>query len=274
MQKKYQIRIIMIIVFFSLPIFLNAKYFSSGEVYNKIIGRNEIRIGISKHYPPLNFNSGKKGVEMLIAKNLGKFLGVRVKLIPLNLKKYVSSIRNNNVDIIIAGLSRNLVRAKRIWFSVPYITITPGVLASKRIIPETKFSEDFEAEPIKTLWDLKRLNRFKIAVKKGSSYEYLLKIKFPSMSKVYVKTNDEGMMLLNNGKVHGFIHDSLYLQYLYRKSGKLRSRYKLLEGGKQNEKICIGLPFGDTVLKNQVDTFIDEIIRQGLINSWLEKHNR
>jgi len=270
---KKQNFLTMAAVLFTVFLFIHGTARSGGaQVYQKIIKSGEVTIGISKHYPPLNFDAGRKGVDIELARELGKFLGAKVRLVPLEVTDYVPSLTNGKIDVLMAGLSRNLPRGKKIWFSEPYITLTPAVLAGKRSLPQTKYGEEFEEAPIKTLWDLERLSRFKYAVKKGSSYEDLLKQKMPGAPVVYYKTNEEGLTLLEKGKVDGLVHDSLYLQHLYNTGSKFRSQYTLLQGGNQVEKICLGLPFGDIILKNQVDIFVLELLRLGVIEVWLEKY--
>lgn len=247
--------------------------FQAGEAYRDIMQRKTLRVGISMDYPPLNFNAGEKGVEIELARGLGEFMGVQVRLVPLPVKRYAAALEGREVDLVIAGFSRNLARAKTIWFSEPYLSVTPAVLADSRSIPQTSFGAEFEQAPLHTLWDLKRLTDFRFAVKKGSVYEELLKTEFPDMTRVLVASNEEGMDLLKKGAVNGFVHDSLYLEYLYGTSAKLRNSYVLLAGGTRIEKICVGLPFGDTVLKQQVDTFIQETLRLGRIEEWMTRYS-
>ena len=245
----------------------------AADVYAAILAKKEIRVGISQHYPPLNFESGKKGLEVEMATRLGEFLGVKVVLVPLGVKDYVPALEKKKVDIICAGFSRNLTRGRTIWFSVPYLTVTPAVLAQKRILPKQRYGDQFEESPISTIWDLENVAGFSFAVKAGSSYEELLKDHFPKNRRITVLTNEEGLALLEKGDVDGLVHDSLFLQYLYNKSASMRSSYKLLQGGRQAEKICIGIPFGETVLKNQIDLFIEEMTRQGHVDRWLQKYS-
>jgi polar amino acid transport system substrate-binding protein len=267
-------KIFLPVIILVLSISLNAVSYEPGQVYKSIMEKKVIRIGISKHYPPLNFHSGKKGLEIEMAKKLGEFLGVRVIKVPMTVADFVPAIKRGKVDIVIAGFSRNIQRARDIWFSRPYITLSPGVLVIKGVLPQTRFGDEFEESPIKTIWDLKRISRFRFAVKKGSTYEYLLNDRMPNMPKVIVKTTEEGLNMLKTGKAHGFVHDSLFLQYLYRTSASYREPYRLLTGGSLVEKICVGLPFGDTILKNQVDVFIEELLREGLIEEWLKKYDQ
>ncbi len=263
--------ILLFIVVISVP--LDAKIFSDGEVYRSVINKQEIRIGISKDYPPLNFESGKEGLEIEMIRELEAFLGVKARLVPLDLQQYIPSLENGTVDIVIAGLSRNLARGKKIWFSEPYITITPGVLVNRQVLPQTDFGEEFEKSPLQTIWDLKRINRFTFAVKSGSAYEQVLIRWFPNMPRKEINTNDEGLELLDRGDVQGFVHDSLYLEYLYSNNARLRNSYKLLKGGRLAGQLCVGLPFGDSIMKNQINLFIFELKRLGIIDIWLKKYN-
>ena len=243
----------------------------SVHAYRDIRERKQLRIGVSKNYPPLNFNAGEKGVEIMLARRLGEFLGAAVVLVPLNVNEYTSAITDGKVDIVIAGFSRSLQRARTIWFSEPYLAVTPGVLADNRSMPQTRYGEKFEEAPLRTLWDLKRVTSMTLAVKKDSIYEQIIRADFPQIKMVLVNTNEEGLARLADGRVNGFIHDSLYLEYLYATSAKFRNSYTLLKGGARIERICIGLPFGDPILKNQVDAFILEIVRLGLIDEWLRE---
>lgn len=260
-----------LLFFLSLPCLAAAQDTAPGHAYRDIQQRKQIRIGISKNYPPLNFNAGEKGVEILMARRLGEFLGVETVLVPLNVNEYTAAITDRKVDIVIAGFSRSLQRARYIWFSEPYLSVTPGVLADNRSIPQTSYGEKFEETPIKSLWDLKRLTGMTLAVKKESIYEQIIRTDFPQFRMVLVTSNEEGLAMLAEGRVNGFIHDSLYLEYLYDASAKLRNSYALLKGGHRIERLCVGLPFGDPVLKNQVDAFILEIIRLGYIDQWLRE---
>lgn len=243
------------------------------SLYKEILSKKLLRIGISIDYPPLNFNKGTKGVEIELAHKLSEFLGIKYTLVPLSVSEYIPAIVNNKVDIVIAGMSRNLERGKTIWFSQPYLVLSPAVLVNKRVLPQTQFGEEFEQAPIKTLWDLKRLPRFTFAVKKGSTYENILQQYFPDSKAIIVSSNQEGLEFLQKGKVQGFIHDSLYLQYIYRNKSHYKGLFKLLSGGKHVEKLSIGLPFGSIILKNQINFFISEMLRQGKIEKWLEKYS-
>ena len=119
----------------------------NGEVYSSIMKEKTVRVGISKDYPPLNFNGGARGAEIEMIRRFGDFLGVSVKLVPLEVEEYAAAIQAQRVDMVIAGFSRNLERGRVIWFSKPYISVTPGVLADSRSIPQTRLANSSSRLP-------------------------------------------------------------------------------------------------------------------------------
>lgn len=262
----------MSIVFFYI-ISTTATY--SQTVYNKIIQQKTIVIGISQNYPPLNIpgsNGERSGVEMEMIKSLAEFLGVKPVLVPLSVNEYVKSLEGGKVDLIIAGMSRNLERSGKIWFSDPYLTVYPAALVDNRLIRTTKFGQDIEESPVVNLRDLNKSGKLSFIVKDGSIYEYIVQYEFHSNNFVKVLNNEDGLKLLNDFKANAYLHDSLYLDYLLKDHTGLNKSFTLMRAMNRDEYLCVGIPFGDIILKNQVNVWIAELIRTGTLNHWLNKY--
>lgn len=244
---------------------------STNGYYQKILGSGKIVIGVSVYYPPLSYkeNGEYKGAEIMMGHALADFLGVKAEFVPLPIQEVIPALTTGKIDIMLGGLSRSLTRAKKIWFSRPYLSVSPAVLVGKRYLPQTQFGDVFEEKPFLTIWDLKRLPEFQFGVKKGSVYESLISEEFPSHPKTVFSKSAEALEALKEGKIEGFVHDSIYLDYLYRTDSSWKNGYHLLQGGPRLEQICAGLPFGAVTLKNQVDVFIQEMQRTGKIARWL-----
>jgi ABC-type amino acid transport substrate-binding protein len=71
MKKIYLILLLSVV---SATAILFAAPTTNSDSYYTIKKRGVLKIGISKNYPPLNFHSGKMGVEIEMAKKLAKFL--------------------------------------------------------------------------------------------------------------------------------------------------------------------------------------------------------
>jgi len=260
------------IVFVATSISGNA--LNSQSAYNVITKEKTVTIGIAWNYPPLNIleDGARSGIEMEMINSLAEFLGARAILVPLKVSEYVKALEDGRVQLVIAGMSRNLNRASRIWFSDPYISAYPAALLDSRLVQTTKFGQDIEEAPPTNLWDLNQAGALSFIVKEGSVYEDLVKSELHSENFVKVSSNEEALQLLRDFKANAFLHDSLYLEYQLKHNPGMNKSFMLLRAVDRDEQICVGLPFGDVVLKNQVNTWIAELIRTKKIHRWIEKY--
>ena len=254
----------------------NLIFANSQSKYFTILEKKLITIGISMDYPPLHMYDKKTkrhtGIEIDMAEELAKFLDVKIKFVRLAVSDYTKAIVEKKVDIVISGMSRNLNRSKTIWFSDPYYSISPSVIIETAKLPQTEFGEYFEEDAFSTIWDLKRLSKVNLSAKRGSTHYSLFKSNFSNVTLTEVNTNKAGLATLFTGKVSGFAHDSLYLEYLVKENPSWKSRYTLLTGGTREEYLCIGVPFGDIILLRQLNTWISEIKRTGKLKEIVKKH--
>ena len=139
------------------------------QAYSQIKSKKTIVIAISDHYPPLHFNG--KGVQIEMANSLANFLEVKLKVAPYQSGKTIQAVENAEVDISIAGIFRSLPRAKRVWFSRPYLWAHATALVDRRLVPQKKFGDFFEETPIQSLSELKKLSGISAVVVSGSVYE-------------------------------------------------------------------------------------------------------
>ncbi|MDH4201008.1 MAG: transporter substrate-binding domain-containing protein [Spirochaetia bacterium] len=261
--------------FVSFIILLLATGAQPQNIYNKIILQKTMAIGISQNYPPLNIldkNGQRNGIELEMIQSLAAFLDVKPVLVPLNVQDYVKALEEGRVQLIIAGMSRDLERSKKIWFSAPYLSIYPAALVDNRLIRSTKFGQDIEELPVENLRDLNKAGKLSFIVKEGSIYESLIKNEFNSNKFIRVSSNEEGLEFLNDFKANAFLHDSLYLEYLLKENPGLRKSFTLMRTLNRDEYLCVGIPFGEIILKNQIDAWIAEIIRTKKINQWVDQY--
>lgn len=247
-----------------------------------VFKKTKIVIGITPEYRPLHFieegpngdPSGDKraGLEIDMSASLCPFLNVECSFREMPLGSLTQSLAAGEIDLILSGMSINLERGAQIWFSEPYLTITPALLVHKNKVPQTSFGEEFETRPIRTIWDLAKVSNVVVAVKEGSSYQPMVAESFPGWKVVAVKTNEEGFELMKSGKVDGFIHDSLFLEYYLKENMSSLRGVVLLSGGNRIEEIAIGIEFGAVEVKNQVDLWIREVKRTGEFDEWMEKY--
>jgi len=262
---------------FLIPVFIGVSDVYPEPVTDtllKISQKQKIRIGVSIEYPPLHYFKDRKelGLEIDLIMALGKFLGVKTELVPLETDQYISALKNGKVDILVCGLSVSLDRLRQVWFSNPYLVVHPSILIDRRKIPRLKISDDIDRSGFSSFEDLKKVQGFVFAVKEGSVYTSYIEELFPGGEVEKVKTNNDGIGLLQKGKVSGFVHDSVYFQGLLKQNPALGERYLLLVEEQRQEQISIGLPYGDVRLKMVIDQWINEIQRNGTLRLWADDY--
>ncbi len=82
-----------------------------------------LRVGVSANAPPLVYKRNGKltGLEVDLARKLGRFTGRQVKFIEVDWDKQIDALVNNETDIIMSGMSITPARQYRIAFSTPYL---------------------------------------------------------------------------------------------------------------------------------------------------------
>ncbi len=98
-----------------------------------------IRVGVSTNAPPLIYTKNNKitGLEADFAKRLGKFTGKEIKFIELPWKEQITALENNQIDIIMSGMSITQAREYRISFANPYLR--SGQILLVRLAEKAKF---------------------------------------------------------------------------------------------------------------------------------------
>lgn len=104
------------------------------QTVDEIVARGSINIGVLIDVPPfgsLNGNQEPDGYDADVARLLGKYLGVKVNLVPVTSPNRIPFLLTNKVDIVIATFGITPERARAVMFSIPYSSIPSTVFASQ-----------------------------------------------------------------------------------------------------------------------------------------------
>jgi len=82
---------------------------------------NILRVGVSPNAPPLIYKQGEKivGLEAEFAKEFAQYLGKSVRFIEVEWVDLIPALLENQIDIIMSGMSITKMRQVRISFSEP-----------------------------------------------------------------------------------------------------------------------------------------------------------
>jgi len=169
--------------------FYSSSYSSSLAEIQK---RGKLIVGVKDNLSPLGFrerNGNLAGLEIDIARELGKELNISIEFRPLKHRDRLSKLVNNQVDIAIAQITVTNNRLRLVDFSLPYYTDSTIAIAKRGI----------------THADL--LQPSVIAVLKNSDAIAAIQSKFPKSAIVGTNSYEDGLAAMQSGKVKAFVGD-------------------------------------------------------------------
>jgi polar amino acid transport system substrate-binding protein len=102
--------------------------------------KGKVVIGIQGDNPPWGFvnSAGKQeGLDADIGELYGKFLGVPVEFVPLEVANRIPALTAGRVDVLFATMAMFPDRAKAVQFSKPYVANIIMILAPKTTVVKT-----------------------------------------------------------------------------------------------------------------------------------------
>jgi polar amino acid transport system substrate-binding protein len=104
------------------------------QTLDEILKRGKIRVGMDLAAPPFAYQDEKQqpaGSEVEMARLLAKDLGVELEIVPTSAANRIPYLVTGRADVMMGAFSIFPDRAKSIWFSSPYGSVTSVVLAPR-----------------------------------------------------------------------------------------------------------------------------------------------
>ncbi len=114
--------------------------FAHNDRLMKVLKRGELVVGVKADYKPRGFrdSSGKLvGMEIDMANDVAKALGVKLKLVPVQSSNRVQLLQQGKIDLMIATMSDRTDRRNLVGIVEPnYYTSGTNLLAEKGVLKE------------------------------------------------------------------------------------------------------------------------------------------
>ncbi len=88
-----------------------------------VVNAGRLRCGLMLDFPPMGYRDGDgnaAGFDVEICKDIAKAMGVEVELVETPASQRIPALVSGSVDIVVAGTTPTLERAKTVTFSRPY----------------------------------------------------------------------------------------------------------------------------------------------------------
>ena len=245
--------IFLVLVAFHLLILKPEKY-ESVDIYDSIIERGYLKVGINLDSKPFGFKDEKGevcGYDAELAKYISQYIyGNRssVKFIPVTPNDRLLKISTGEVDIVIATMTITPQRQEVINFSIPYDTAGMSILvnSSSKI---TSLS-DLAGENVGIIW--------------GTTAEKNIRNMVPTANIIGFRSYNDAYRALKSGAVNAITSDDTILSRFIIED----SEVKLLPKRYTREPYGIGFKEGkgSAKLRKVLDFAINDMKQKNIIN--------
>ena len=172
---------------------LSNQAYAGNDRFKKVLARGELVVGVKADYKPWGFrdSSGKiVGMEVDMANDVAKALGVKLKLIPVQSSNRMQFLQQGKIDLMIATMSDKANRRKVVGITDPnYYTSGTNVLAKKGVV---KMWGDLKGKPV--------------CGKQGAFYNKQVSGRYGAKIVAFVG-NAEAKQALRDGKCVAWVYD-------------------------------------------------------------------
>lgn len=200
MKIKQKLTMLVPLLFlFALILFPKSSFAETSEdkIYQKIIDKGVLTVGLSPDYPPLEFTTklnGKEevvGIDVEIAKQIAKDLGVKLKIDSYGFDALLPALKTNAIDLVISGMSPTPERLKEVSFTNSYMDVKQRVIVRKG--DENRFTS------------VKDFKGIKVGVQKQSTQEELAQKELVGSDVVSLQKLTDIILQLQNKKIDAAI---------------------------------------------------------------------
>jgi polar amino acid transport system substrate-binding protein len=217
--------------------------------------RKQLLVGTSADYPPyesVDKAGNFSGLDVDIIREIGKRMGVEVKIQDMGFDSLIASVQQKKVDAVISAMQATPARAEKVDFSTPYHMPKDGFLV--------------KADSSLTINDPKDAAGKNIGVQTGTVQEKwvvenLVKPGLTKDSQVFrYERVDDAARDLQSGRIDTLMIIGDAAQSL---ASKMNLKVALLTDKTISGGQAIAMPKGETALKAEVDRIIGEMQKDG-----------
>lgn len=166
---------------------------AANDRFKKVLERGKVVVGVKADYKPWGFRDSKGnlvGMEIDMAKDVAKALGVEVEFVPVQSSNRMQFLQQGKIDLMIATMSDKANRRKVVGIPDPnYYTSGTNILAKKGTIKDWK---DLAGKPV--------------CGKQGAFYNKKVSKTYKAKIVAFVG-NAEAKQALRDGKCIGWVYD-------------------------------------------------------------------
>ena len=237
---------------------------SHHDTLKRVSETGELRIGFVPDAPPLSFRDSDgdaDGYSIELCRHIASSVRDELDLdkidiiyVPLvSMEERLSAVENGDVDIECGATTVTLSRRERVDFTLMTF-ITGSAVLSRKVTPIDGIDD---------------MNGVTIAVLSGTTTEDVMRrvaeVNEFNLKLRLINSHDEGMKLLNSGKVQGYASDRAMLIGQVFRDANAQNEYTMTRSALSFEPYALMVPRGDTEFRLVADRALASIYRSARI---------
>ncbi len=243
-----------------LTVLIVLSFMACGKSEDTSDKSNTLKVGMELKWPPFemtNTDGNPEGISVLIAQELGKYLGREVEIVDMAFASLIPALETNKIDIIIGSMGITEDRKKQINFSDPYMYF--------KLI--TAINKDSDIETVKDLFGKEGV-RF-VAPKSFSSIK-LVEEKANNPQIIEFDDKATASLELANGNADAFIVDAVTAVGI---SKTYPDKVGIIYEPADVSPIGMGIRKDDEELQKKANEFISKMDELGVNDKIAKEYN-
>lgn len=236
----------------------------SDPVYDSIMQRGELIVGLSADYAPYEFHAqvdGKDkvvGFDISIAQKIADDLGVKLKIEELGFDALLGALKTGKIDMVISGMSPTPERLQEVSFSLPYMHVKQRVIVRKG--DESKFTST------------KDFSGVKVGAQKQTTQEELIKNELTGAIPTSLQKIPDIIMNLKNKKIDAAVIEGPVAEAYIAQNTDLAFANVEFQNGEKDA--AVAFPKDSPILEEKVNTSIKQIEDEKLMDGYQKEASK
>ncbi len=211
----------------------------AGQVLERILEKQELRVGLDPTFPPLEAITKKGrliGFDVDLAELLAAGLGVKLKLVQMPFKDLLPALARGRLDMVISGLTITARRNRKVVFIGPYLMAGQTILIHHKMADRIRGPEDLNKSDLT------------VVVPKDTTAEEVVRRLMPKARLITTRGEIKAVKKLLQGQAQALVSDLTFnslMAFRYRSRGIIH-----LDTPFTFEPLGIAIPQGDPDLAN------------------------
>ena len=238
---------------------------AADDSLSKIKSKGKLVVGLNAEFAPFEFHTmidGKDtvaGFDLDLAKAVAKDMGVELEVKELAFDALLTALQNNQVDIVISGVSATEERRKSVDFSEPYYRGVQVLLTTKDNLGKFNSFADLKGK--------------KIGLQLSSLQDRLMNTLLPDGNYTKIESMNTLFLSLKSKQIDGIVTTKVVCQMAMAANPEfvIAEKVKIDDSSLNSPGVAVAMRKNSAALKAQIDSTVKRLTTSGQMQKYVEE---